>query len=196
MVLFINACVRAASRTRLLAEHLLVGLEGEVRELRLEETKLPTPDERFLQMRDTLSARREFAHPIFALAREFVQADTVVIAAPFWDLSFPATLKRYFELVNVPGLAFVYTEQGWPRGLCSAKRLYYVTTSGGPIQNEEYGFGYIRALAEGFYQIPEIRCIRAEGLDLPGADIPAILRGAEEEIDRMLAEGKRENPDG
>ena len=119
-----------------------------------------------------------------------------VIAAPFWDLSFPATLKRYFELVNVPGLAFVYTEQGWPRGLCSAKRLYYVTTSGGLIQNEEYGFGYIRALAEGFYQIPEIRCIRAEGLDLPGADIPAILRGAEEEIDRMLAEGKRENPDG
>ena len=188
MVLFVNACVRKASRTRALAAYLLEKLEPPVREVRLADLELPTPDERFLQLRDTLGAKRDFAHPIFAQAREFVTADTVVVAAPFWDLSFPASLKRYFELVNVPGLAFVYTEQGLPRGLCMAKRLYYVTTAGGPILNDAYGFGYIRALAEGFYQIPEVRCIRAEGLDLPGADVEAILRGARTEIDRMLEE--------
>ena len=186
MVLFVNACVRGASRTRALAEYLLEKLEPPVREVRLGELSLPRVDERYLTLRDTLSARRDYAHPIFAYARDFVAADTVVIAAPFWDLSFPAALKQYLELINVPGLAFVYTEEGLPRGLCQAKRLYYVTTAGGVIPPEDYGYGYVRALAEGFYQIPELRCIRAEGLDLPGANVGAILRAAEKEIDALF----------
>jgi len=187
MILYINACVRAETRTGTLASYLLGKLDGSVRERRLSETDMPAPDERLLHLRDTLGARREYSHPIFALSREFAAADEIVIAAPFWDLSFPAALKRYLEQVTVPGLAFVYTQEGQPRGLCRARRLWYVTTAGGPILNDAYGFGYVRALAEGFYQIPEVRCVRAEGLDLPGADVPALLRGAEAEIDRMLA---------
>ncbi len=64
----------------------------------------------------------------------------------------------------------------------------YVTTAGGPIFSEEYGYGYVKALAEGFYRIPETTLIKAEGLDLPGADVEAILRQAERDVDRMTEE--------
>ena len=60
------------------------------------------------------------------------------------------------------------------------------TTAGGPIFCEEYGFGYIRALAEGFYQIPQVELIKAENLDIIGADVEGILRDAEDRIDQIM----------
>ena len=94
MVLFINACVRKQSRTRKLADRVLSKLEGEVKEIRLHEMTYPTVDEAFLQERDRLIDCGEFANPLFDLARQFAWADQIVIAAHFWDLSFPASLKR------------------------------------------------------------------------------------------------------
>ena len=108
----------------------------------------------------------------------------IVIAAPYWDLSFPAVLKAYFEQINVLGLTFEYTADGRPRGLCKARKLIYVTTAGGPILSDEYGFGYVKALAQNFYGIPDVRQIRAEGLDIIGADAERILREAMEEGER------------
>ena len=49
---------------------------------------------------------------------------------------------------------------------------------------EEYGFGYIKALAQGFYQINDVRMIKAVGLDIDGADCERILRAAEETISK------------
>ncbi|MBQ7193498.1 MAG: NAD(P)H-dependent oxidoreductase [Synergistaceae bacterium] len=105
----------------------------------------------------------------------FASADEIVIAAPYWDLSFPASLKNYVEAINVVGLTFGYGEDGRPYGLCRAKRLVYVTTAGGPILNEAYGYGYVRELAQGFYGIPEVVLVKAEGLDIVGADVEGIL---------------------
>lgn len=186
MILFINACVRTESRTRRLAERLLAGLGDEVREVRPAELALPPFDEAYLTGRDRLLAAGAFDAPIFALAREFAAADTLVIAAPYWDLSFPAALKQYLERVNCVGLTFYYTPEGLPRTLCRAKRLWYVTTAGGPIVSDEPGFGYVRLLAETFYEIPDVRQIKAENLDMDGADVAAILREAERAVDREL----------
>lgn len=47
---------------------------------------------------------------------------------------------------------------------------------------EEFGFGYIKAMAQNFYGISDVRLIKAVGLDIDGADVDAILRSAEEEI--------------
>ena len=44
MILLINACVREGSRTKILAERLLSGLEGEIEEVRLEELTFPVVD--------------------------------------------------------------------------------------------------------------------------------------------------------
>ena len=139
MVLYINACVRAGSRTKIIADGLITKLSGPVTELRLENIDFPKVDEAFLLKRDRLIAEHKFNDPMFDLAGQFAEADTIVIAAPFWDLSFPAALKQYIELINVTGITFEYTNEGIPRGLCAAKRLYYVTTAGGEFFPEDYG---------------------------------------------------------
>ena len=53
---------------------------------------------------------------------------------------------------------------------------------GGPVYSDAYGYGYVKALAQTFYGIPETDLICAEGLDLDGADPEAILQAAEKEI--------------
>jgi FMN-dependent NADH-azoreductase len=178
MTLFINACVRKGSRTKKLADRLLAVQNKPFEELRLESVRFPAVDEAFLLERDRLIREGRFADPLFDLARQFAEADDIVIAAPFWDLSFPAALKQYFEQINVVGVTFVYTPEGVPRGLCRASSLTYVTTAGGGFLPEEYGFGYVRALAQSFYGIEEVRLIRASGLDVDGADADAILAEA------------------
>jgi FMN-dependent NADH-azoreductase len=70
--------------------------------------------------------------------------------------------------------------------LCKAKKLIYVTTSGGPIISDDFGFGYIKSLAENFYGINDINYIKAEGLDIWGANIQEILEEAKKEIDKVL----------
>ena len=184
-ILFINACVRTESRTRQLTEKLLLKLNRPYEEVRLHEIAFPVADEDFLNMRDRLIAERDFENPLFNLARQFSESEIIVIAAPYWDLSFPAALKQYFEQINVVGITFKYTEDGIPVGLCKARRLYYVTTAGGSYVPEEFGFGYIKALSQGFYGIQEVRKIEAAGLDLVGADVSAIMRAAESTIDSI-----------
>ena len=184
-ILFINACVRENSRTLELARCVLDNLAGEVEERRLYETALSPLDAVGMRARDAAFAAKDFSDARFDLARQFATADEIVIAAPYWDLMFPSILKTYFETVTVNGLAFVYSERGIPMGLCKAKRLIYVTTSGGPIINS-FGYDYTRALAVSFYGISDVRCISAEKLDIRGADVEAILTAAKDSVPEKL----------
>ena len=43
-----------------------------------------------LNDRDALAGIRCFDAPVFDLARQFRAASRIVVAAPFWDLTFPA----------------------------------------------------------------------------------------------------------
>ena len=182
MNLFINACVRGDSRTKRLADCVLKKTGERFEEVLLKDLVFPVTDESFLAKRDRLIAEGRFADPMFSLANQFAEAERIVIAAPYWDLSFPAALKQYFEQINVVGVTFVYTEEGFPKGLCRAKELTYVTTAGGSYVPEEFGFGYVKALAQGFYGIPEARLVQAVGLDLMGADPERILAEAMERV--------------
>ena len=186
MILFIDACVREASRTKRLAKRVLSHLSDTIETVRIEEIDFPKTDEAFLKKRDACIAAGDFSDPIFDLAKQFVRADAVVIAAPHWDLSFPAALKQYFEQINVVGLTFFYTDSDRPVTLCRAKRLIYVATAGGPVRSHDYGFGYVKALGEEFYGVTDAVLFCAEGLDIFGADAEAILLETEAEIDRAF----------
>ena len=185
-ILYLNACVRPESRTRRLADRLMARLDGAVTRLDLEGEGLVPLDNDGLLLRDKLVREGRLDHPMLRHARQFSQADTIVLAAPFWDLSFPALVKLYFEAVTVTGLTFHYLPDGTPEGLCRAKRLYYVTTAGGPFL-PDFGFAYVKALAETFYGIPEVRCFHAEQLDIVGNDPEAILAAAMDAVDRESA---------
>jgi FMN-dependent NADH-azoreductase len=181
-ILFINACVRPCSRTLELAETLLKKLNGDVQEIKLYETHLPALDLNGMEKRDHATKNKDFSDPVFDAAKQFAVADIIVIAAPYWDLMFPATLKTYLENVIVSGITFRYSDKGRPVSLCKAKELYYVTTAGGFIGQNDFGFSYVRALALNFFGITEIYRYAAEGLDVFGADVEKIMCKAKMEI--------------
>ena len=182
MILFVNACVRKESRTRRLADYLLNRLDDEIKEINLEKEKILPLSNEMLDFRTKLIESENFDNSIFDYAKDFAKADVIVIAAPFWDLSFPASLKCYIEAINILGLTFGYSSDGVPYGLCKAKKLYYITTSGGKIFNSEFGFGYIKSLCENFYGIKDVVLIKAEELDIIGSDVENILKNAENSI--------------
>ena len=183
-ILYVNACVRKESRTKKLAEKLLIKLDKPYEEICLDGMAFPVVNEDYLTERDRLISQGDFQNQMFDLARQFSEAAAIVVAAPFWDLSFPAMLKQYLEQVNVVGITFKYSQEGVPIGLCRANRLFYVTTAGGHYVPETFGFGYIKALAQQYYGIQDVRKIEAIGLDVDGADVSAIMRAAEAALAR------------
>lgn len=184
-ILFINACVRDDSRTLQLAKRVLENMDGEIHECCLETENVQPLRRETLAKRDRLLADKEYSDEMLTYAREFAAADRIVIAAPYWDLTFPALLKAYLEHITVSGVTFYY-DNGVPRGLCLADQLIFVTTAGGPMF-ADFGYEYVKTMANVFYGIENVHCFRAENLDVYGADINGILRNAFEEIDAYFA---------
>lgn len=179
-LLYIDGTVRGEdSRTRKLALAVLGQLENsyEIKELALEAEHLCPLDRLSLSRRDELCQRKQFQNPEFRYARDFQQADAIVLAAPYWDFSFPSMVRVYLEHISVNGIVFGYEEDGSVTGLCRAEKLLYVTTVGGFIGEQDFGFLYLKALADRF-GIPQVQRIACEGLDIVGTDVEAKLSEA------------------
>ena len=101
--LFINACIRPESRTLVLAEELLSKLEKETGSpavrLNLADENLKPLSNADIAKRDKALASGDFGDSFFKYAKQLAEADTIVMAAPYWDLSFPALVKLYFEAI-------------------------------------------------------------------------------------------------
>ena len=132
-----------------------------------------------LAERDALWSAGKLEQPMFEPARQFAAADKLVIAAPFWDMSFPAILKIYLERISVTDLTFGYSEEGAMVGLCRASKLLYITTRGGNYAGTpmETATPVLKALCT-MYGIPEFQCLDAEGLDDIRNDKEALLADA------------------
>ncbi len=181
-VLFIDACIRGeASRSKKIAETFLENLNEEnyfVTHLNLmiEDLK-PLINEEF-EERQALLEKNELNHPRFHYAHEFANADIIVIAAPFWDLSFPALLKIYIENVSVDGITFTSTSDGL-KGLCKATNMFFFTSRGGFYFNatSEQATPYLKELCK-FFGIGHFNYISADGMDVEGYDSDKSLNEA------------------
>ena len=185
-ILYVNATVRPDSRTKRIARYLLDRIPAEKKIVNLGEEDIRPLNNELLELRTRLTSEHEFDNAIFHYAKDYAEADTIIIVAPYWDLSFPALLKNYIEAVNVNGIVFRYTEKGDVEGLCKAKNLIYITTAGGKIVSDEFGYGYIKELAQKFHGIENIEYIKAEGLDIDGAEVEKILLDAEKKVDKII----------
>lgn len=194
-LLFVNACVRGdRSRTLKLARHFLSAYEkshpeDRVTERDLMEERLEPQYPEILVERDALWNAGRLDEPMFAPARQFAAAGRIVLAAPFWDLSYPAILKIYLERVSVTNITFGYDEEGGNVGLCKAQKLLLITTRGGDFSLPETawmesGARHLKALCA-MYGIPEFQLLCAEGLDDVRNDKEAILAQAMERADAM-----------
>ncbi|AET68156.1 acyl carrier protein phosphodiesterase [Desulfosporosinus orientis DSM 765] len=121
-------------------------------------------------------------HPVYKYALEFKNADKIVIAAPMWNLGFPAILKCYLDYIMAVGITFKYTENG-PVGLCEGgKKVVHIVTRGGvysegPAAAYEMGDKYLRVVF-GFLGIYDFTTIAAEMLDVIGTDVEGIMANA------------------
>lgn len=182
-LLFIEACPRpeGVSRTRALARTFLDALTAARADVQIDRVdvgalRLAPLDGDALACREALIDARDWAHPMFAPARAFAQADALLIAAPYWDLMFPAMLKTYLEHIFVRALTFVY-ENDLPVGLCAATKAVFLTTAGSPMGSADFGVQYLRAVLQ-MLGIPDFAWVCAEGLDLADADVDGIMETA------------------
>lgn len=181
-ILFINACIRPESRTLRLARHLLAKLEGTVEDVDLEKENIQPLNAQSLRYRQQLLGSQRFDDPMLRYANRFREADIIVIAAPYYDVSFSSLLKVYLEAVACVGLTFYYDENEVAQTLCRARKLYYVSTGGGELK-KQYGYEYVKALVQEFYHIPEVHGFFAEKLDLMESDPEAIMEKALSDMD-------------
>ena len=193
-ILYINACIKREvdSRTNRLAQaYLKRSLEaqnGSLSVVNLEETVMHPLTGKSLAEREKAIAENDFSSASFDFARNFAAADEVVIAVPYWDMSFPASLKLYLEQLCVNKLTFCYSEKGMPCGMTNIKKVVYLTTAGGYIGKNNFGFDYINGLFSNLFGVGDISFFSAEGLDIFGNDPESILSAAIEKMYNSLSE--------
>ncbi|MDL2206878.1 NAD(P)H-dependent oxidoreductase, partial [Eubacteriales bacterium OttesenSCG-928-N13] len=182
-LLYIDACPRAedVSRTSMLCrafldEYVNMHPDAQIEHVRLVDLGLLPFDGDMVLRREARKAEGRLDDPIFDMARQFADADRILIGAPYWDYSFPAMLKIYIDHISVGKILFDYTEDGQPFGLCKAERVCYVVTAGSPIDPGDWGAGYIEALFRELYGIKRFDQVRAEGIDIIGWDVEGILK--------------------
>ena len=183
-LLFVNSCISqrgADSRTKRLADAFLTAFRTSHPNWTVEtvspETLLALKpfDAEMLNERDALCAAGRFDAPVYELARQLQAADAVVVAAPFWDLSFPAALRTYIEYISANGLTYHYEADGC-HGDCAAQWLLYLTSGGDVEQEDSVGVVYWRQLAA-MLGIPVFDYVFAGGMDLDPAATETLLSG-------------------
>ena len=194
-LLFVDCCISqrgADSRTRALADAFLTAFRSNHPDTEAEtvsqETLLALKpfDAEMLNERDTLASVGAWEAPVFTLARQFRAADAIVVAAPFWDMSYPAALRTYIEYISANGLAYHYDENGC-HGDCRAKWLVYLTSGGDVEREDSVGVVHWRQLAA-MFGIPRFDYVFAGGLDLDPAATPKLLAGACELAQKLAAD--------
>ena len=163
-LIFIDSCMREESRTKRIATPIIAELSKryEVERIALEGASYPAVDSKTLQDRNNGIVPEHFVD----LAKKVAAADRIVIAAPFWDMSFPAILKLFIENLSLFGVTF-NTDDKTCYGLCRCQKLLYITTRGMNISTGdplEQATPYLKALSF-LWGLGEIITISAQNLD-------------------------------
>ncbi len=178
-LIVIDSCMREGSRTRRILNSAMEVLSGRYDVETVDVNALALPPVTPL----TLAERSSGIVPdeTVALARRIASADRLVIAAPFWDMSFPAALKAFFENMSLFGVTF--TDNGRTcEGLCRCRRVMYITTRGMDIETgsaRDQGSSYIGALSS-LWGLGEVITVAAWNLDyLQGEELEKKLSDTE-----------------
>ncbi len=185
MILFINSCFRNGSRTLRLARHYLSKCEGDITTIEIGDTNIEPLRRNSLKIYNKSVGSAVYDDAMFDIAKQFVAADEIVIAAPFWNFGIPAALHVYLEIVCTQGISFDVSKSGEYYSLCKAKKLTYITTAGGYIPENDHAFGFIKTLCEKFWKIEDVRYYKADGIDIVTNDAEAILDRVMYEMDNV-----------
>lgn len=99
--------------------------------------------------------------------KDIQEADIIVIGVPFYNFTFPSTLKSWIDSIAIPGKTFSYAD-GTPKGLIYGKKLYLNFAVGGVyenglIENMEH---YLKTLFA-FIGITDVEVFQSQGMMVP-----------------------------
>lgn len=178
----INACMREESRTQRILDGVLAQLSKKynVETVNLGELDCKWVNSDVLKERDNGYVPQLYVN----LAKKVANADRLVIAAPFWDMSFPSVLKVFFENISLFNITFTSTQTECV-GLCKAKKVLYITTRGMNIKTGdplEQATPYIKALSK-LWGLGELYVLSAENLDYSSD------KEIESKVEAVIAQG-------
>lgn len=182
-LVYIDACMRGElSRTKKIATPIIEALREkyDVTTFVLNDLPLSIVQKELLAKRNGGDVDRE----VVAWAEQIRDADRLVIAAPFWDMSFPAALKNFLELCSLFNVTFKSNETTC-YGNCKAEKVLYITTRGMDIDTGsrlEQATPYLKALSW-LWGLGELQVISAQNMDY------ASEREIEEKICTAISKG-------
>ena len=103
--------------------------------------------------------------------KEIMDADVIVIGAPFYNFGIPSTLKAWIDHISRAGITFKYGANG-PEGLITGKKVYIAVSSGGiytegPYKAADFVGPYLKCIL-GFLGMTDVTVVYAEGFSVPG----------------------------
>ena len=164
-LLYIDACIRdKESRTKRIAEPIIAELSNKynVTKLVLNDLDLDIVQKDLLDKR----MKGEISPVVMDWAKQVRDADRIVIAAPFWDMSIPAALKVFFELCSIFNVTFKSNDKTC-YGNCNAEKMLYITTRGMDITTGdelEQATSYLKALSW-LWGIGPLQVVAAQNMD-------------------------------
>ena len=163
-IFYVDACLRTGSNTKKIADAIIAKLAEryDVETVRLSENVFPVVNNDILNDRANGIVPDEYV----AMAKKLADADRLVIAAPFWDMSFPSALKVFLENMSLFNVTFGSNEKEC-YGLCKAEKVLYITTRGMNVSTGdalEQATPYIKAIGK-LWGLGELHVISAQNMD-------------------------------
>lgn len=145
-ILFINSCFNyEKSRTLYLANKIFekfdIDSNFDFEEIKLKDLHFLPLSEEKLKIRFDQTNKHLFDMDMLTYSKKILSADIVVIAAPFYDYSYPSILKLFIENVSMPNLMYTYSKDGY-EGYARGRKFIYITTRGAILPDSE-DFGYL-----------------------------------------------------
>lgn len=182
-LLYIDACIRdEQSRTKRIATPIVEALKQkyEVQTLVINDLDLSIVKKELVTKR----TNGDIDPQVMSWAESVRDADRIVIAAPFWDMSIPAALKNFLELCSIFDVTFKSDDKTC-YGNCKAEKMLYITTRGMDIDTGdvlEQGSSYLKALSW-LWGIGPLEVVSAQNMDYLSE------KEIEERIRKAISEG-------
>jgi FMN-dependent NADH-azoreductase len=181
--LFINGCISPNSRTLKIARHLINNYYENIEEADLSDIKIKPIDKESFLKRGELLGKNKLNDPSFDLLHQFKEAETIIIAAPYYDFGLPSSIKAYLDDVLISGITFGYDEFGKTKSFSNVKKVILITTAGGSIYKDN-AFQYIYDVFSIFFGVTDIKQYKAENLDILNSNPVEIINNVIEQIDK------------
>lgn len=164
-LLYIDACIRdEESRTKRIATPIVEALKEkyDVQTLVINDLDLAIVQKELITKR----MNGDIKPQVMKWAESVRDADRIVIAAPFWDMSIPAALKNFLELCSIFDVTFKSDDKTC-YGNCKSEKTLYITTRGMDIDTGDVldqGTSYLKALAW-LWGIGSVQVVSAQNMD-------------------------------